>query len=173
MKDKWTTWYQDVEIPEPYGDTLSYEIAAEFLHDCLTIADWGCGKGFFRTRVLADRYVGIDGTITPFTDVVADLSNYIHQVEGILLRHVLEHNVDWQKVLLNAVNSATYKLCIILFTPLSDTTRQIAWTDGLEVPDISFYLPDIMAYLEDFEVTYSTFTSATQYGEETVIKAVR
>lgn len=167
----WDAWYVGLLEPEPYGDTRSYGLAEKFLSDCETVQDWGCGKGWFKT--LRPDAVGVDGTQTPFSDVVTDLRSYICWTDGVLLRHVLEHNYDWAQILLNAVNSAQHKLCIILFTPLGEETKEIAFTEQLGVPDLSFALSDLLAYLEDFSVEMSGFPSATQYGQETILYCTR
>lgn len=168
---RWAQWYHGLQEPEPYGDTRSYYVAGAFLKDCEVVADWGCGKGFFKT--VRPDCVGVDGTLTAFSDVVADLTRYVHFTDGVLLRHVLEHNYDWPSILNNAISSAQYKLCIVLFTPMSDQTHVITVNPDIDVPDIGFRLEDITGPLGDSgaEVKISHFASATQYGEETVVMA--
>src|SRR3954447_20891825 len=102
---KWDTWYAGLSEPEPYGDVMSYRLAAEWLASCASIADWGCGKGAFRGFVDADRYVGFDGSSTPFADRVVDLTDFGYASDGILLRHVIEHDYEWRKILHNAAAS--------------------------------------------------------------------
>jgi hypothetical protein len=85
-----------------YGADLSYEKAAAFFSDIDTIEDWGCGSGGFR-RFWTKNYIGIDGSNTPFADRIEDLCTYKSDVDGILIRHILEHNVLWEDILKNAV----------------------------------------------------------------------
>jgi hypothetical protein len=61
------------------------------------------------------------------------------------MRHVLEHNYEWEKVLSNAVSSFTRKFCLVLFTPFGEVTKEIAHNlkHGVDVPDISFNPTDI------------------------------
>ena len=167
----WSGWYRGLSKPEPYGDTRSYEIAAEFLADCATVEDWGSGKGFFRT--LRPDVLNVDGTRSPLVDIVTDLRCRHSRADGILLRHVLEHNYDWQAILDNAAASAHRKLCVVLFTPCAPRTHQIAFTDDLGVPDLSFALGDLLVRLVHFDTKTERIESATQYGEETIIRCLR
>lgn len=172
---KWDGWYegQAREHPAAYGSTETYWIGAEFLKDCESIEDWGCGLGFMRTLCDPNAYLGIDGSNTPHADVIADLTTRLSDTEGIFIRHVLEHNYDWMAILTNAVISASEKLCIVLFTPCTSSTVEIAWND-IGVPDISFRLADITEVMEErFIVSCSTLKTATQYGEETIICGAR
>lgn len=124
--------------PYPYGDVKTYELGAEFLKDCSSIEDWGCGRGYFRHHLtdflkkkglpgLWMKYKGIDFGVDSnrqaqnhFADVIADLTTYRSdpQPEGIFIRHVLEHNYKWDAILANALNSATKKAYICIYTPM-------------------------------------------------------
>ena len=169
-ENRWDAWYEGMTAPAAYGDQMSYALAADFLKDCDSIEDWGCGKGWFKTLVPDHiKYVGVDGSHTPFADVHADLVKYRSTAEGVLLRHVLEHNYEWAKILDNAVASATKKLCVILFTPLVSNTKEVAYTEEIGVPDISFHLPDITTRMRGFGIEVDHLKTATQYGEETMI----
>jgi hypothetical protein len=173
MTDAWAPWYRGLDGPQPYGEVTSYHIAADFLADCETVEDWGCGKGYFST--LRPDVLGVDGTKTPFSDVVTDLKRYRSEADGVLLRHVLEHNYGWQFILDNAIATARKKLCIILFTPCTEETfaQEIAFTEELGVPDISFSLEQLKPRFHEFAVTVEHIKSNTQYGEETIIRATR
>jgi hypothetical protein len=167
---KWAVWYQDVGEPWPYGDTTSYEIGASWLAGCALIEDWGCGPGWLRTLLPTGRYRGIDGSASPHCDVVADLTAYRSTVPGIFMRHVLEHNEAWARILDNAIASFTERMALILFTPERPTTEAIAVHPELGVPDIAFRLADLTARFPS-HVTYSVqqLPSATQYGSETIL----
>ena len=171
---KWNRWYSDLPEPQSYGSTETYEIGAEFLADCGTIEDWGCGKGFMRTLIDPARYRGIDGSESRFADEVADLAEYVSTVDGVFIRHVLEHDRRWKLILSNALDSARRKLVVVLFTPMADATHEIAWNADPGVPDISFRIEDLEAVLsDDFDITVETIESATQYGVETVLLCER
>jgi hypothetical protein len=174
----WDSWYEDVTEPATYGDEHSYRLAAEWLAPCATVADWGCGTGGFRGFVYPDQdYVGFDGSATPFADEIVDLAAFRFETEGVLLRHVLEHNLRWRNVLTNAAASFTSRLALVLFTPLLDTAepeRVLDWLlmrppDGW-VPDLSLSRQTILDIVGiDSYVGMHAFASETAYGAETVI----
>jgi hypothetical protein len=166
---KWDRWYVDLDEPHSYGSTETYQIGAEFLADCDLVEDWGCGKGFMRTLIEPARYRGIDGSRTRFADTVADLAEYTSTVDGVFMRHVLEHDWRWEQILTNAAASARRKLVVVLFTPLHHTTNEIAWNEDPGVPDISFALDDLLGVLDGFTVRVDHLVTATQYEVETVL----
>jgi hypothetical protein len=61
------------------------------------------------------------------------------------MRHILEHNYEWEKVLDAALQSFQKKFCLILFTPFAVETKEIAHNGryGIDVPDFSFKREDI------------------------------
>jgi hypothetical protein len=153
---KWDAWYKDL-TPEMigsfrYGETVTYRMAASFMAEVGEVEDWGCGAGGFK-RFRHGKYVGIDGSKTPFADKIVDLCNYRSRAEGIVIRHVLEHNYRWKEILDGALASFTRKLCLILFTPFSETTREIAHNrqHGVDVPDLSFSRADIEGRFGDVQ----------------------
>lgn len=152
-------------------DDITYEKAMAFLWDCQLVEDWGCGFGYAK-KLCKTTYRGIDGSKGPETDAVVDLREYRSEADGILLRHVLEHNHDWKKVLDNAIASFKKKLAVILFTPFSATTRQIA-TNFNNIPDLSFRKEDITDVLKGFTVQEEVLRTKTQYGIETVFYVSR
>lgn len=169
--NKWNEWYVGIENPEPYGDTETYQMGAAFLWNCETVEDWGCGKGWFR-NFRKDGYIGIDGTWSKFADRHEDLEEYRSHPEGIFMRHVLEHNYGWEKVLDNALASFTKKMFLVLFTPLVEKTKQIDFIESVGVPDIAFNEYDIIARFPD-NVAWSMETiesAGTAYGEETIFR---
>lgn len=148
---KWGVWYDRLgpdDVGATYGDPATYYVAAAFLTGCAEIEDWGCGRGGFKT-FCPGRYIGVDGTKSPAVDVVAELGAYRSSPDGILLRHVLEHNYNWPRVLEAAVASFRRKLCIVLFTPFADTTRELRHNrkSGVDVPDLSLPKAEIEAKL--------------------------
>jgi hypothetical protein len=169
---KWDSWYRDLSLGEDaplYGDATTYLMAAAFFADVKEVEDWGCGRGGFRRFCLSERYIGVDGSKTPYAEKVVDLCTYKSTAEGILLRHVLEHNNEWARILSGALISFQRKLCIILFTPFAAETKQINYTPGLDVPDISFKQSDIEQHFS--EVSWKLLKgikTETQYGIEHV-----
>lgn len=151
MLGKWDGWYKNVKSQGSfrYGNTVTYHLAADFLADMLEVEDWGCGTGGFK-RLYNGKYTGIDGSANPFVDKVVDLRKYRSNVDGIVMRHVLEHNYDWEAVLAGAVSSIRKKFCLIIFTPFMDTTQEIAHNKkhGVDVPDIAFNKSDVEHFFE-------------------------
>lgn len=161
-------WNNDTPQPVRYGDETSYAKAMEFLGDCPTVEDWGCGSGYARRFVSPGQtYVGIDGSKGPHCDKVADLRGYRSSADGILIRHVLEHCWGWKRILENALASMRRKLALVVFTPFGEETRQIAvnWSD---IPDLSFKKGEITGHFKAHEWREITFASRTQYGRETI-----
>jgi hypothetical protein len=149
MKDKWSIWYKDAADETRFqdSDTTTYEIAAKFLADMKTVEDWGCGYGGFKP-FCKGQYTGVDGSKTPYVDKIVDLCTYTSAPEGIVMRHVLEHNYSWDQVLTNAISSAKKKLCLIFFTPLGETTEELRFTEDVGVPDLSLAKKDVEKYLK-------------------------
>ena len=156
-----------------YGDTPTYEIASKFLEDCQSIEDWGCGAGGFMRY--CDRAIGVDGSDTPFASKkFIDLQNYTTDCEAIHMRHVLEHNYGWQKILINALNSARKKLVVTLFIPLNDETKQLAHNKphGVDVPDMQISESDFLSIVNlknPSKMTRQILNTDTSYGREEII----
>jgi hypothetical protein len=99
---------------------------------------------------------------------ITDLCQYESRVEGILLRHVLEHNEAWAQVLENAVRSFTKKLCLILFTPFRSTTEVLSRNE-YDVPDIAFARPDLERHFTGLRwELFPDIPSVAHYGIEHV-----
>lgn len=175
MLGKWDNWYKDLIAPQPYGNTETYRLGAEWLEECETVEDWGCGKGWLRHFIDSTRYRGIDGSVSPFADEIVDLREYRSNVSGIFMRHVLEHNYDWKKILENAIFSFTDRMVLILFTPPNSETKEIAFSKDPGVPDIAFRLEDLMLIFDKANISYSyeILSTNTQYGTETVFYLVK
>src|SRR5271166_500073 len=115
MLGRWDPWYATGQrLAACYGPLDTYRIAEDWLRG-LSIEDWGCGYAQFKD-VHEGPYRGVDGT-KGWADVVADLRVHTTRCEGLLLRHVLEHNPDWRVLLANAVQSFTKRMVLVVFTP--------------------------------------------------------
>lgn len=171
---RWEAVYADVSEPSPYGDDTTYRIAADFLRRCRTVEDWGCGRGWFRGFLPPDcGYVGVDGSHSPFAERIADLETYRTTCEGLLLRHVLEHNRGWRGILDNALASFTRRLALILFTPLAESEVELARCGRTGAPDISLPEAELRQRLADFDVVTRDMRSRTHYGAETALLVTR
>jgi hypothetical protein len=153
-----------------YGDDTTYRKGIAFLDGHGTIEDWGCGFMHARTFVTSSRYVGVDGSSRQ-ADKIVDLSEYTSAADCIFMRHVLEHNVGWRRILANAVASFTKRMVLIIFTPFAATTRVIATAThvtSVPTPDISFRKEDLTDYFKPFNCREESLNTDTQYHAEHV-----
>ena len=156
-----------------YGDGQSaifnektYEPGLSWLLEtCETVEDWGCGMAWGRRYVPEGRYKGVDGSPAagPFADVICDLRDWVTSVDGIFMRHVLEHNTDYGVILANAVRSFRKRLVVVGFTPWSDgETRRL---DGGGLVDLSFAMTDITDHFKGLTFRYEEQDMPeSQYG---------
>jgi hypothetical protein len=131
-----------------------------------------CGTAWAGKFVKQGRYVGIDGSWSLHCNMVADLRKYWSSADAIMLRHILEHNWEWKKILENALASFQKKLALVLFTPFCEETRSIGTTWGT-IPDLSFRKEDLVAYMKPFTFTEESLRTATQYGVEHIFYITR
>src|SRR5215831_14458352 len=177
--DKWTPRYRshigrdfvnDTAAPL-YGSLHSYLLAALFLKDCKEVEDWGCGFGTFSGFCLSPTYIGLDGSDSPAAHAVVDLRKYTSAVEGILLRHVLEHNpTGWRQILANALGSFSKKMVLVIYTPFGDVTRNVRKRNppDVRVPvALSFRENDIVSCIPQ-EISWSTQVGAPLAEYETM-----
>jgi len=173
---KWDKWYENLTESRGafvYGETPTYELAAKFLEDCETVEDWGCGAGGFLR--FCDRAIGVDGSNTPHAQKkFIDLVNYTSESDGIHVRHVLEHNYEWKKILNNILKSARKKIVITMFIPLGDETKEIAHNKkhGVDVPDLLISKEEFMDIVKNYNITnieFVTMDTATGYNKEEII----
>lgn len=172
---KWDTLITGEQ--RPFGDEVTYHRAAQFLADCEQIEDWGCGFGWF-SKIFSGHsdadVQNLDGTKTEYADRVVDLCSYRSQSEGILLRHVLEHNHHWRQVLENALSSFQRKLVIVIYTPFAEETHNRGdhqFEDGTTVPVISFRLEDLQncfAKYPEISVSEEHLETMTEYRDERI-----
>lgn len=166
MLGKWD--YSRVHWPMRYGeDDQTYQKGMEWLAPCAVVEDWGCGGGWARKYAPAKaQYIGVDGSACAFTSKVADLVVYRSEVEGIFMRHVLEHNKEWAKILDNFMASFTKRAALIIFTPFRSETK-IYGEPG--IIDVLFRKEDLTERFKDARWREELVKpSKTNYGEETV-----
>lgn len=177
---KWDGWYKELKPTDQpsafhYSETETYGIAAEFLSDCETIEDWGVGAGGFLAH--CPRAIGVDGSDTPFAEKKnVDLCEYTSECEGVHMRHVLEHNYDWEMILENALETASKKICITFFIPLNEgETIELNHNleHGVDVPDLSISrqsFDDIVAKYNPESIEVEVLETKTGYNIEIVCK---
>ncbi len=169
MLGKWDWSYKNVKQRTSfrYENAITYQLAEDFLKN-LDLEDWGSGTGAFK-RIHRGKYLGIDGSKTPLVDIIADLRNYKSSTNGIMMRHVLEHNYDWEKVLDNAISSFNRRFCLVLFTPFSKKTKVISQNKkyGVDVPGISFNKRDVERHFKGLKWKLTeNIKTKTYYGVE-------
>ncbi|HEV2352742.1 MAG TPA: hypothetical protein VGR89_00730 [Puia sp.] len=149
----------------PIFGTETYEKPISWLlEECESIEDWGCGMAWGK-RYAEGRYKGIDGSpdAARYADVISDLRDYTSDTDGIFMRHILEHNLDWEVILGNIMKSFRKRFALVLFTPFSEKTHPMV-PHGLY--DLSFAKGDIMRFFEGCRVTGETLVTDTQYQIE-------
>lgn len=103
---------------DSYGPADTYRRAAEWLRECGLVADWGGAGGAFGAYLPAGvRYRVIDGTQQSAEQTLADLTIYRAPAEGILVRHVLEINPEWPRIVDNLLASFEHRAVIVTYTP--------------------------------------------------------
>lgn len=144
-----------------YGQERSYVRGMEWLTPCNLVEDWGCALAYAKSYRIGD-YRGIDGTPGK-ADVIADLSIYRSEVEGIFMRHILEHNYDWRVILQNALASFTKRMTLILYRPMQDTEK-VVLEKPVELDLPRFALVRTLApFLQSFEII-----EGAKHGHETI-----
>lgn len=169
---KWDKFYA-VAPAEPvpgYGDSEAFRLGAEALAGCDVVEDWGCGFGWFRTyldpRV---KYVGVDGSCSPHASAVEDLATRKTKVGGVFMRGVLEHNYDWDILLVNALASFTKRMVLVLFTRWTETAphEELQFEEDYDVPTLALHRDTLLGYLDGFAWTETEIGSPeTAYGIE-------
>jgi hypothetical protein len=170
MAGRWDYSRERNGEPKLYGDETSYRLGAKWLSG-LGTEDWGCGLGGFRKFYEGPGYLGIDESISPFANVVEKLEGRNAQPDGIFMRHVLEHNLTWRKILKQALGCFQKRMFLALFTPLEATDRVMTTSMvayGVSVPDLALAKDDLESMVAPFLVRQEAVTSKTCYGKETL-----
>lgn len=127
----------------PYGDTPSYEICAGWLDGHgEVVEDWGCGVAWAKQHFSASTYRGIDGAWSRWCDVHADLRTYRSDVDCAMMRHVLEHNVEWRDIARNFAASWRKRAALVMFIPPQAEDMDVGGEEW-PVPDLGISGPDL------------------------------
>jgi hypothetical protein len=132
-----------------YDNAETYRIGMDYLADCDGVEDWGCGTAVAK-RFCRTRYVGVDGSWSKWCDRVANLVQYQSPVDGIFMRHVLEHNWEWEQVLSNAMNSFKKKFALIMCHSWVEKSRYASTLEHYPyagIAQIEFCKDDILRLL--------------------------
>lgn len=138
-----------------YGQLDSYVHACNWLDQTgYTVEDWGCGCAFAKRFFKHASYKGIDGSQNDYADVCkVDLSSHSSSPDGILMRHVLDHNENWEVILGNALNSFRKRMSLVFFIEFGPTTTVVSRSQDPKykgVPDIQFRKSDVMKWLKPY-----------------------
>lgn len=138
-----------------YGHPESYQRAGIWFDEVGgVLEDWGCGCCAMRDYVKKCEYIGLDGSVNDYYErYPVDLANYISRVHCLLLRDVIDHNVEWEKVLANAVSSFTKRMVLVIFHDLGPETKVLfhhASPKFPGVPDLQFSLGDLFKHIEPY-----------------------
>ena len=159
-------WQYGNAEPFAYGDDVTYRKGMAFLDGHGTIEDWGCGTGYARRFVARSPYRAVDGSPSLGVDHVADLRTYRSDADCIFMRHVLEHNADWRRVLDNALASFRRRMVLVVFTPFASETTEIGSWQG--IPDLSLRKDELLATFVGLDVREEVVDSNTEYLREHV-----
>lgn len=165
MTGRWR--YGHLKEPFLYGKETTYHEGVSFLDGHGGIEDWGCGGGGFRAFVKNSSYVGIDGSPGPYTDKVVDLEEYKSDTECLFMRHILEHNYNWKKVLANALESFKKRMVLVIFTKFADE-ETVNGVDGHGRPTISLNKKELTDCFGDIKWEEKYFESESPVSHETV-----
>jgi hypothetical protein len=159
-------------VPAAYGKETYEKPLKWLLETCDSIEDWGCGYGYARRFVPQSQYFGVDGSpeAQPYADLICDLQDRVTEVDGLFIRHILEHNLEWRGIMENAMKSFQKRFVLILFTPFSDMTTPLV-AGGLH--DLAFCRDDLLAYFAGCKVTEEHLMTDTQYREEHIFYVER
>lgn len=152
MKNKWN---YEGQGQVRYGDETTYRLACNWLDNaCQTVEDWGCGCAYAKRFFKSAQYKGIDGSENKFADQTGvDLADYKSDCDGILMRHVLDHNVRWEQILVNALKSFRIRMSLVFFRKFGSETKVISVSDSplySGVPDLQFSESDILPFIGPF-----------------------
>ena len=134
--------------PARVGCDTTFKRGSAYLDGVGRVEDWGCGSAYFRRLVPRDSYWGVDRDPALSPDRVADLAEYTSATDGLLLRHVLEHDRRWRGILRNALASFRRRMVLVISTPFVRATveadRAGSHADASSAPEIHFCRGDLV-----------------------------
>lgn len=153
---RWSGWA--TSEPVQLGPLDSYQKLVEWLDGYGDIADWGGGTGLAARFVRESAYRVIDGSLSLANTELIDLADCTSVSDCIMMRHVLEHNYNWQNVLKNLVKRFNRRAAIAIGTPLETETRLhhvervFFGSVGQEVPVLCLSLGEFLSIIEPYFV---------------------
>jgi len=149
------------------GYKESYKKSADFLGN--NVEDWGCGTGWAKRYF--KNYKGIDGSLSKGVIEATDLADYTSEVDNILMREVLEYNIEWKKVLDNVKKSFKKKFCLIISTPFAKETHVHEWFR--DIPEMQFRKQDILDQFKGYKVKKETIKTDHLYKQDWILYVER
>jgi len=150
IKDGHWDYTEDGCMVQTYGGEKTYQVAFDMLSSsCRSVEDWGSGYGYFKATYGNKLPISnVDSAMGANVDISCDLSDRSPESDGVLLRHILEHNPDsWLKIVRNAC--VAHELVIVCFLnpkePLfvpdrivteaipEDVLLDLLWAEGFSV----------------------------------------
>ena len=161
--------YDHLRHSRAYGDKQTYGIALDWLKTCPEIEDWGCGPGYFGKLLPFDiKYRGIDmAMFRNGSSEQIDLGEYTSKVSGILIRHVLEHNYSWKRILENALSSFVYRMCVIMFIPPGDNSDPINVSESY-LPEFQLSKKVLLEMFQPYLKNVQYLDTRSQYRNEVI-----
>jgi hypothetical protein len=177
--DYWDGGYAQWPAPVPYGSEETYAECVGWLAQvCRSIEDWGAGPAWARRFVPEGvSYLPVDFSAQAcrpgWSQVCADLATYRStKPDGILMRHVLEHDPAWRAVLDNALDSFGKRMCVVVHTPLAEGAT-VALEGGPPGWSFSFAREDLTVMMGGLLVDDHHVVSQTAFGGEHVFMLER
>jgi hypothetical protein len=168
MHYNWTNWYRTASIPRPFGDTLMYHVAENYLYG-KSVEDWGCGFAWFK-HIHHGPYIGIDGAAYNWcADLTTNLEGYTSKSEAIFMRGVLEHNETWAAILTNALSSAEKDFVLVVTTP-EGKGEAVSLIGESGIPNIALPWEIMETMMHNFGWKYvrMTYPTHSAFGYETI-----
>lgn len=151
-----------------YGNAESYILPAAWF-DAVggVLEDWGCGCAQMKQFVKKCKYVGLEGSKNDYADRCdVDLREHRSDVDCIFMRDVLDHNVEWPKILDNAVASFRKRMVLVIFRECEPETR-IVFVNTSEkypgVPDFAFRAGDLVQHFAPHLVKVDRINNETMF----------
>lgn len=135
-------------------------------------APFSPGRDDEPSRRLATTFLaGAGDTVEDWGSLAADLQDYISDVDGVLLHHVLEHSWGWRRILANAVSSFRHRLVLVVSTPVGDSEMRL--DNEQPIPALQLPIHEIRNAFNGMTVREEIITAESGIGTETVFYVER
>ena len=184
VPELWTYRYEPGELVAPYGDDTTYRDGLGWLWEtCCTVEDWGAGAAYGRKFTPPGKtYVAVDGSpeSAPHVDHVSELHAWRIRMprtypDGIFIRHVLEHDLNWRQVLTDALSFFVRRMVLVTFTPFTSGPTRPLRPPGDYRYDLSFNTAELTSHFDGFRWRMQGYRDRErlQYGQEHLFRIER